>query len=221
MKLYLGDSVEILPKIDDQSIDCVISDPPYIFSMGSSMRKFGYSGSWADLMNMSHWFATWYKEVNRVLKDNGSFWTFCNWKTFPLIQKALSDAKMGASSLIVWNKMIPGLGGKKGLRPFYELIVLSPKNNFSIPDRKIGDIWDRKWQSHHGETDHPAEKPVDLIEKIIKVCALEKNSIILDPFMGSGTTGVAALNNGMRFIGIEMNEEWYFGAEKRLSKIEE
>lgn len=82
------------------------------------------------------------------------------------------------------------------------------------------DIWECKWQAvkPHG---HPAEKPVDLIKKIIGVCELESGTLVLDPFMGSGTTGVAAVECGLDFIGIEYDDHWFSVAEARIRNQDE
>lgn len=101
-----------------------------------------------------------------------------------------------------------------GLRPRYEMIGFFPVRGYRIHARDVSDIWPEKWsaQKPHG---HPAEKPAKLIERILTVSCAET---VLDPFMGSGTTGVAALRQGRKFVGIEMNEHWYNVACERLQK---
>lgn len=215
-ELYERDCLEILPRIKTASIDAVITDPPYVLLAHSSLQA-GKMGVWADMMNAAYWYAAWYREVWRVLKPSGSFWTFCNWRSLVVSQKAMADAEIGLTSLLVWNKMIPGLGSR-GLRPYYEMVAMAAKSDFKIRNRSIGDIWERKWQSSRGETAHPAEKPVDLLVKIMEICELPPGAVVLDPFMGSGTTGVAAMQCGLNFIGIEENTRWFVVAQTRIDR---
>lgn len=177
--LYEKDCMEILPTIPAASIDCVITDPPYILAAGSSNHQNGKTGTWADMMNAAYWYCAWYQQVWRVLKPSGSFWTFCNWKTMPIIQKAAFDAQISIQSVLVWDKKWIGPGGHQGLRPRYENVALLTKENFKIPDRSIPDIWESLWSAIK-PTGHPAEKPVDLIAKIIQareMTAEEMNQI--------------------------------------------
>lgn len=218
--LHEKDCMEILPTIPTASVDLVVTDPPYILSAGSSGHQAGKIGTWADMMNAAYWYSAWYSQVYRVLKPTGSFWTFCNWRSLAVVQKGLFDAGMGMASLLVWNKKQPGPGGNNGLRPYYELVALSSKENFKIHNRSTGDIWERQWQSHQGETEHPAEKPVDFVARIINVCELSENAVVLDPFMGSGTTGVATMECGFDFIGIEQDNKWFSVASTRIKSAQ-
>jgi len=96
---------------------------------------------------------------------------------------------------------------------------LFAKPYFSIVDRKTPDIWQCKWASAR-PTGHPQEKPVELIEKMIERSGLSKWSTVLDPFMGSGTTGVACKNADMKFIGAELDDNHFDLATKRISQVE-
>lgn len=216
MQLHHGDCLDVLPTIADDSIGAVIADPPYSLSSASSRRSSNKAMGWADINNASVWFSLWYSECWRVLKDSGCFWTFCSWQSLPVVQCAASRVPgMHLTSVLVWNKDWPGVGSTAGLRQYYELVVLIRKPNFYIQDRTIGDIWTEKWTSHkpHGVA---AEKPVPLIERIITVCELWNGDTILDPFMGSGTTGEACIKTGLDFIGIELDSGCFAIAQQRI-----
>jgi len=213
--LYEKDCMEVLPTIATASVDCVITDPPYILAAGSSTHQNGKTGTWADMMNAAYWYSAWYQQVWRILKPTGSFWTFCNWRTLPVIQKAAFDARIGIQSVLVWDKKWIGPGGNQALRPRYENVALLCKENFTINDRSIPDIWEQLWSANK-PTGHPAEKPVDLISRIIQSCELKEGSVVLDPFMGSGTSGVSTMECGFDFIGIEQDQQWFSVAETRL-----
>ena len=134
-------------------------------------------------------------------------------------QKAACDAGWPIESLLVWDKQWIGPGGQKGLRPSYELVALFAMPEFHIPNRGLPDIQRFKWSSKkpHG---HPAEKPEDLISWLIENSTKEGDTV-LDLFMGSGTTGAAAISTGRKFIGIEQDEKWYNVAKQRIEEAAE
>jgi DNA modification methylase len=215
-RLICEDCLEVLPTIATASIDIVVTDPPYILSAGSTLHQSGKTGTWADMMNAAFWYSTWYKQVWRILKPTGSFWTFCNWRTLSVIQKAAMDAKIPILSLLVWDKEWIGPGGHQGLRPRYENVALMGKEKFAINDRTTDDIWKCLWSANK-PNGHPAEKPVQLIRRILEVCELPEGATVVDLFMGSGTSGVAALELGYKYLGVEQDPEWLKIAEIRVA----
>lgn len=128
---------------------------------------------------------------------------------------AATQAQIPITSVLVWDKQWIGPGGQQGLRPRYELVALMAKPGFAIPNRGVSDIHACKWASYK-PTGHPAEKPVDLIEWLINTSALPEDATVLDPFSGSGTTGIAAINSGFSFVGFEQERRWYDIARHRL-----
>lgn len=215
--IYHGDALDILPTIPAGSVSCVVTDPPYVIGAVSAGNIASKSGGWADMMNSALWFTTWYRHVDRLLKRNGSFWTFCNWRTLPVVMKSALDAGLPVTSLLVWDKEWIGPGGSQGLRPSYELVALLAGPDFSIPDRGVADIWRCKVGSYK-EHGHPAEKPELLVRRILSTSAVQPAALVLDPFMGSGTAAVAAARVGARFIGIEAEERWCEMAARRLAQ---
>ena len=215
--VYHGDSAEVLPQIAAGSVTAVATDPPYVIGAVSAGTLASKSGGWADMMNSAYWFAAWYTECARVLKHRGSLWTFCNWRTIPVVMRAASDARLPVTSLLVWDKEWIGPGGPQGLRPSYELVALMARPGFTIPDRGVPDIWRHK-AGPHKPNGHPAEKPVALVERILRTAAVPAGELVLDPFMGSGTTVLAARALGLRAIGIEAEERWCELAARRLDQ---
>jgi DNA modification methylase len=217
--LHEGDCLDVLRDIPSGSVDAVITDPPYVIGAVSSGVMTSKAGSWSDMMNSAYWFKAWYSEAWRVLADHGCMWSFCNWRSLPVVMNAAQQAKISITSLLVWDKVWIGPGGTQGLRPRYELIALLAKPAFSIPNRGIGDIVVSKWTAHK-PTGHPAEKPVSLVEWLAEISAVRAGGTVLDPFAGSGTTGVAAIKNGFNFIGIEREPAYCEIARKRLADAE-
>lgn len=216
--LYKGDALEFLTAMPASSVACVATDPPYVIGAVSAGTLSSKSGGWADMMNSALWFATWYRQVFRILKSCGSFWTFCNWRTLPVIMRAASDASHAVTSMMVWDKEWIGPGGSQGLRPSYELVALMAQPDFAIPDRGLPDIWRQQYASFK-PNGHPAEKPEALVRRILANSALRPGDLVVDPFMGSGTAAVAAKALGMRFVGVEAEECWCEIAAKRVSGV--
>lgn len=217
--IYHGDALEMLPVMAPGAVSAVVTDPPYIIgssSSGGSERNIGTKGGmWADLMNSALWFATWYAELPRVLSRSGSFWTFCNWRTFPVVTRAAMTADLPITSLLVWDKEWIGPGGHQGLRPSYELVALMAMPDFAVPDRGQPDILRHRVGSYK-EFGHPAEKPEGLLRKLLLIA--DCSGLVLDPFMGSGTTLAAAKGLGLHAVGIDAEERYCEMAARRLSQ---
>lgn len=215
--LYHGDALEILPTLPRKSADAVITDPPYVIGAVSAGNMASKSGGWADMMNSALWFAAWYREVDRLLKADGVFWSFCNWRSLPVVMRASIDATMPITSLAVWDKEWIGPGGVQGLRPSYELVALMCRPDFAIPDRGVADVIRHKVGSYkqHG---HPAEKPEGLLRKLLTISALQPGAMVIDPFLGSGTTARAAKDLGLHCVAIEAEERYCEIAATRLGQ---
>lgn len=215
--LTQGDCLEVMREMPSASVDAVITDPPYLLGASSARVSADKVRPWAsDIENASFWYAEWYGQVWRLLKDTGCFWTFCNWHSLAVAQCAAARSAMRVTSVLVWDKQWPGVGSQKGLRQNYELVALMAKPEFAIANRSIPDIWQCKWASQR-PSGHPAEKPVPLVERIIKTSDLPVGGIVLDPFCGSGSTGVAAIYSGCHFIGIEREAHYLDIARLRLA----
>jgi site-specific DNA-methyltransferase (adenine-specific) len=211
-ELYLGDCLEVLPQFSAGSIGGIITDPPYVIAVNSNIN--GKSNPWGDIINASYWFREWITHCHRAVGNDGYMWSFLNWKTVPTLQKAALDASWKIESMLVWDKECIGPGGTKGLRPSYELVALFAGDNFSIDDRGIPDIKRSKWSSTK-PNGHPAEKPLHLIKWLMDISG---GKLILDPFMGSGTTGVACMQLGRKFIGVELDPGYFEIARKRIDQ---
>lgn len=208
--IYHGDCRDVLTTL--ASVDLVVTDPPYSFGLASTAQE-TRAGAWSDLMNSATWYASWLKECHRLTANRGgAAWVFNSWRSFPILARAAYEASWAIESLMVWDKEWIGPGGQRGLRPSYELAALFCHPTFAIADRGLPDIWRSKWSSlkPHG---HPAEKPEALLIRLIQESG---GGLVLDPFMGSGSTLAAAKRCGVPAIGIEAEERWCEVATRRL-----
>ncbi len=210
--LILGNCLDVLPTLG--KVDVIITDPPYNFSTSSSSQKHELL---ADATNSAYFFREVFKLGLDKLQGHGMIWQFCNWKTMISLQMAIWQCDHKFDSVVVWDKETMGTGGKVGLRPSYELITMTAVGKAAIADRGVVDIWRHKWGGNSKRGWHGAEKPFDLIEKILKKTA-KPCKVVLDPFMGSGTTLVAAQNLGLSGIGIEIDPVHFEAACNRLEQ---
>ena len=214
--LYLGDARDVLPTLGTGEIAAVITDPPY--GINTKSDGMGKLNPWADLCNAAFWYADWLAACQRVVFPKGCVWTFLNWRSLPTFQKAACDIRWPIESLLVWDKEWIGPGGQKGLRPSYELAALFASDEFAIDDRGLPDIRRAKWSSQK-PNGHPAEKPEDLMAWLVQI-STKPGDTVVDPFMGSGTTGAAAVKAGRSFVGVEMDPEWFSVACRRIEQAQ-
>lgn len=212
-----GDCLEVISGMDAESVDAVVTDPPYIvggISVGNASAK---SGTWADMENSAFWYAAWMKECFRVLKPTGHLLCFGSWRTLPTLMRALSLNKRIAHSCLVWDKQWIGPGHERAFRPRWELVIHSGMNNSRIDDRSQADVLECKWMAGNCKTtSHPAEKPIELMRTLVR-CVSSECALVLDPFCGSGTTGVACIKEKRRFVGIEREAEYVEIARARIA----
>jgi site-specific DNA-methyltransferase (adenine-specific) len=196
--LILGDSHIILPKIAGQ-YDAIISDPPYGIAYNPSRHA-----------------NTRWRDVNRIVGDDGPF------DPRPLLGKVERIVLFGANNFasrlpdsrcwFVWDKRRPGW--KSMSFSDCELAWCSVQG----PARMIRYPWSGAIRGpERGEHWHPTQKPIEVMRQIVEMVT-KPHDIVLDPYMGSGTTGVAALRCGRRFIGIEIEKRWFKAATTRLRR---
>jgi site-specific DNA-methyltransferase (adenine-specific) len=211
-KILQGDCLEILKGIPDNSIDCIITDPPYstpvITSFGRKKVK-----NLADLSIQEFYFSALKKEFERVLRDNGRVFIFCDDKFYPILFAVFYDwLNIG---LMVWDKKRIGMGNP--IRKRHELIMYANRDSFDYNRTEgITHYPSIVEFSLTEEKEHGAQKPIELLKYLIKGFTNEGDTV-LDTFAGSGSTLVAAKELNRGYIGIEMNPEYIDIINKRLS----
>ena len=156
--------------------------------------------------------------VRCAMRADGSMWTMGNWRSIPVLLRAAMDADLAVSSMLVWDKDWIGPAGPQGLRSQHEICLVMPGGAaWKQPDRSQGDVL-RIRASSSKPSGHPAEKPPALMARLLELAAPPTEGAILDPFAGSGVTGVIAKAAGRRCILIEAEERWCEVSAKRLSQ---
>lgn len=212
-----------MKQIPDGSIDMILTDPPYGISFRSAWQTYQEDIKNDGLEDWQSLMGKWLPEAKRVISDTGCCCCCCGGgggKTPVTAIFTLQAIKhFNLIQTLVWRKFI-GLGWR--YRPSYENILILSKNkdNYSFYDesKKVSnvieginqDIPSNKWQ-------HPTQKPVELMEHLIKIHS-KPNDLILDPFAGSGTTLEAAKKLGRRYIGIELEDKYIEMCDRRLAQ---
>jgi site-specific DNA-methyltransferase (adenine-specific) len=214
--LVYGDSLDILPTLPPETLAATITDPPYIIGMASYSHSGNAkkSGHLPDMDNAAQWYALWIAEAKRLLTQRGYLALFGSWRSLPVYVRALSSCRMNATSCLIWDKSVKGPAHQAALRTSYELALFSAMPEGRIPNRSAKDIF-----AHPpvlpAKKRHPAEKPVGLLSHIVELVT-QTGDTVLDPFMGSGSTGVACILTGRRFIGVEADAQIYADACERM-----
>lgn len=216
VQIIHGDALDLLRDVKSSSVSVVLADPPYGINTKSDGN--GKLSPWADLCNSALWYSAWISECRRILKSDGCLWSFLNWRSMVTFQKTSCDLRWPIESLLVWDKCWIGPGGSKGLRPSYEMVALWAMPEFAIPDRGLPDVIRVPWSSSK-PNGHPAEKPLELAINLIEWSS-KPSDLILDPFLGSGTTPVACIKSDRKFLGFEIDEGWYKASCRRVRESE-
>lgn len=240
--LALGDTFEVIEKIKSESIDMIFADPPYFLSNDGFSNSGGKvvsvnKGDWDKISSFEekHNFnREWIRKAKRVLKPNGTIWISGTLHNIYSVGMALEQEGFKILNNITWQKTnpAPNLSCRyfthstetilwarkvdKYARHYYNYDLMKGINN----GKQMKDVWtgpltkiSEKWAGKH-----PTQKPEYLLERII-LASTEKGDYVLDPFVGSGTTGVVAKRLERKFVGIDFKEEYLDIAKRRLEAV--
>lgn len=239
--LYQGDSLRLLASLAANSIDCIWTDPPYNLSndgitcISGKMVKVN-KGEWdrSRGVELDHEFnREWIRACYRVLKPAGTIWISGTTHVYPSVGMALMQENFRILNDIVWEKPAPP--PNLGCRCFThstEIILWATKaskkskerytfNYDAMRDENGGKQMKNVWRMSPPAADekalgkHPTQKPIALVARCLRA-STNPGDVVLDPFAGSGTTGVAALQSGRRFMGCEQDHRHAMLAHRRL-----
>lgn len=228
-KIINSNCLEYFKNIPDNSIDLILTDPPYNLSSYSTGNiKF----DWRSDINND--LAEWDKNFNpsdikedfiRVLKKTGNIFSFCSYNLIGKWHETF-DHIFDTFQFFVWHKSNPVPKFRKaGFLNSCELIVCMWNKghtwNFG-KQKEMHNFFDSPicmWPERLKNPKHPTQKPVKLLKHLIKIASDERD-VVLDPFMGVGSTGLAALEMNRKFIGIELEKEYFDAANLRLKNVQ-
>ena len=244
-KIIRGDCVEVLKKLPDNSIDLIFADPPYNLQLSKELYRpnqtkvDGVNDKWDKFNSFKEYDEftyNWLKECKRVLKDNGSFWVIGTYHNIFRVGKIMQDLGYWILNDIVWIKTNP-MPNFKGTRfnNAHETLIWATKSEKSKytfnyksmkvynDDKQMRSEWyipicqgKERLKDENGNKLHSTQKPEELLYRII-ISTSKIGDIVLDPFLGSGTTATVAKKLRRNYIGIEKEEKYIKAAENRIN----
>jgi len=211
--LYHGDCLEIMKEMEPGSVDAVVTDPPYGINYQSHRvaNHLRY-----DRINNDDRTPHEFMENIDVALD-GAIYIFTRWDVMDKWRAHVESYGFRVKSCLVWDRVVHGMGDLNGAyAPCYDMCLFVPMTEHRFRRTRPKDVL-RFMRVGSNEAQHPTEKPVDLIMELINNSS-DINDTILDPFLGSGTTAVAAKNLGRKCIGIELEEKYLEIAVRRLAQ---
>ena len=224
-KIYNGDCLEIMDTLIEEGIkvDCILTDPPYMIARKNNFHTMGRKG-----IDFGEWdkdvdLFSWLDRIPKLLSKNGSVVIFNDWKNLGDIARYCESLGLEIKDLLRWEKTnpMPRNRDRRYITDYECAIWLVNKKSKWVFNRL-----DEKYQrpkfeypvvSGNEKTIHTTQKPVKLMEEIIRVHT-KKDNTILDCFMGSGSTGVACMNANRKFIGIELDKNYFNIAKQRIEE---
>ena len=220
IKLYCDDCLNIMKQIDNESIDLIVTDPPYLIKYKTNRRKNKDHDFCSEILNDDNeqLIIDYIRECYRILKNNTAMYMFCNCDKVDFFKQELENAGFKIKNMIIWVKNNWTAGDLKAqFGKQYEIIFLVNKGRKCFNGKRITDIW--MFDKISGKKQlHQNQKPVDLLKQCILKHS-DENDIIFDGFMGSGSTGVACIETNRKFIGVELDKKYFEIAKERIEKL--
>jgi site-specific DNA-methyltransferase (adenine-specific) len=224
--IYHGDSLELLSAWPGPIVDTIVTDPPYASGATETAKRGKRAAATPesvtdrptidldDMGSAGHaWVSRrWLMWARAITRKGGHLACFTDWRMSAPMQTLLEAAGWRLTNLVVWDKGYPGLGS--GFRAQHEFVVVASNGQ---PEWQSYDYGNVLKSMRLTDTDHPHEKPVDLLTRLIHTTT-PVGGVVLDAFMGSGSTLVAAKITGRRAIGIEIEERYCEIAARRCSQ---
>jgi len=217
-KIYCMDCLDGMREIPDNSIDCIITDPPFAFTGGIS------NGSSSNISSQFflHWWRDVCRELTRILKPDAEGFIWCDWKTAAIIQDGFTVKKQTydvfrVSQMLYHYREMPGQGNP--FRSSVDMIAYlrGPKSTGERISRDTHNFISKYW--YYGKHDnHPSEKDPQMGTKLLEWCS-DKEDVMIDPFCGGGSFCIAAKETGRYFIGMDLDEDFTKIAQSRCDLI--
>jgi len=242
-KIYNKDCIIGMKTIPDETIDLVVTDPPFAINFKAKKANYNRTASRVlsgyNEINVEDYYKftnNWMLQVKRVLKKSGSMYVFSGWNNLKDILTALDVNGFTTINHIIWKYQFGVVTAKKFVTSHYHCLFVCkndkmrkffPYSRFkknaktsdgkSLHYRDKEDVWIIKREYWTGDDKTPTKLPAEIIKKILQYSS-EKNDLILDPFLGSGQVAVISKMLGRKYLGFEIIKSYYDFAYERLEK---
>tara|TARA_A100001037_G_scaffold49401_1_gene41346 strand:+ start:5121 stop:6260 length:1140 start_codon:yes stop_codon:yes gene_type:complete len=247
-KILIGDCIERMGSLPENSVDMIFADPPYNLQLAGELhrpnntRVDGVEEDWDKFSNFKHYdkfTRDWLAAAQRILSPNGSLWVIGSYHNIFRVGTALQDLGFWILNDIIWRKSnpMPNFRGKRFTNA-HETLIWCSKNQEAKPtfnyramkslndDIQMRSDWlfpicaGKERLKQNGKKVHPTQKPEGLLHRII-LASTNPGDLVLDPFFGTGTTGAVAKRLGRHWLGIEREIEYAEIAQARIREIED
>jgi site-specific DNA-methyltransferase (adenine-specific) len=229
--LHRGDALAVLRSMPAASVDAVITDPPYSsggftrgdrsvpsamkYTMnGTKIERPAFAGDNRDQRSFAYWCALWLGECLRIAKPGAPLCVFTDWRQLPTMTDAVQAGGWVWRGIVVWDKTEacrPAMGRFAAQCEYVVWGTAGPSRD----DEDVGCLWGViREPVRMADKHHVTGKPTAVMQRLVRICP--PGGIVLDPFAGSATTGVAALIEGRTFLGVEVEREYVRIARDRL-----
>jgi len=245
--IHVGDCIAAMDALPEQSVDMVFADPPYFLQLANELlrpnntRVDGVDDDWdkfADFADYDRFTRAWLAAAKRVLKDDATLWVIGTYHNIFRIGATLQDLGFWMLNDVIWRKTnpMPNFRGRRFANAHETLIWCGKhqKSRYTFnhdamkalnDDLQMRSDWllpicsgSERLRDADGKKAHPTQKPESLLHRVI-MAATKPGDLVLDPFFGTGTTGVVAKRLGRHYFGIERDETYAAVARKRLAKV--
>lgn len=211
------DVLEFMANMPDESIDLIVTDPPYLINYKTNRRKENHKFSEVIKNDDNPELIKQYiKECHRVLKNNTAMYMFCSFDKVDFFKREI-EKYFTLKNIIIWRKNNHTAGDLEAqFGKQYEMIILANKGRRLFNGERLTDVWDFKRVAPE-KLVHQNQKPLELIKR----CILKHSNVgdvVFDGFMGSGTTALAALDTERHFLGTEIDNYYFKTASERIKK---
>ncbi|HEY7750540.1 MAG TPA: site-specific DNA-methyltransferase [Aestuariivirgaceae bacterium] len=247
--ILIGDCIGELRKVPTKSVDVIFADPPYNLQLRGELYRPDQSkvdavnedwDRFSDFASYDQFSRTWLEECRRVLKDSGTLWVIGSYHNIFRIGTILQDLGYWLLNDVIWRKTnpMPNFRGRRFTNAHETLIWAaksSEKKSYTFnyeamkalnEELQMRSDWliaicngHERLRDAKGDKLHPTQKPEALLTRVL-IASSNPGDVVLDPFFGTGTTGVVAKRLGRHFIGIEQDEAYANAARRRLAKTE-
>jgi site-specific DNA-methyltransferase (adenine-specific) len=228
-EIYQGDSLKLMKEIPDESIDLLVTDPPFAIDFRAKRNNYNRTPEnvlegYNEIPQEKYFEFTlnWIKQSYRILKQTGSMYVVSGWTNLKDILNALDETRFITVNHIIWKYQFGVFTRKKYVTSHYHILFVVKhvkKYKFNKIEHYPEDVWVIKREYWTGKKKTATKLPMELVRKII-LFSSDKDDIVFDPFLGSGTVAATAKTLGRNYLGFEIVKDYFTFAKERISSIQ-